>query len=301
MTDGQTKAKVISFINFKGGVGKTSNTVNIAGELAIKGHRVLVIDMDPQANSSIWLMGEDRFLAMYKKNAPKRQTVYHICLAIKKNQKYDIDSAIIKSVGNKDGIAPISLDLLPADYGMVDLEDQLTSVLDMGILQSIICNDNRGQSIIDRYEFVLIDCPPSLSIFARNALRASDFYIIPTIPSFLSRVGMNVLSYKVNKITANNKLNLKLLGIILNLGNPQTDAYKKAVGLIEKDLKKLIGDKIVDSKAEIFKTHIHNLVGITEVAEKNITLAIAIGASYSKPKELYQNVTLNILSHPYIK
>ncbi|WP_040336435.1 ParA family protein [Candidatus Magnetobacterium casense] len=136
-------AKVISFINFKGGVGKTSNTVNIAGELAIRGHRVLVIDMDPQANASVWLMGEDRFFDMYKKGAPPRQTLLRLFLAVKNSKGYNIDKAIITNVYKPETIAPISLDLLPADYGMVDLESRLTPDLHLSILRVILNNQGR--------------------------------------------------------------------------------------------------------------------------------------------------------------
>ncbi|MES0337406.1 MAG: AAA family ATPase [Candidatus Magnetobacterium sp. LHC-1] len=256
MADGQQKAKVISFINFKGGVGKTSNTVNIAGELALRGHRVLVIDMDPQANASVWLMGKDSFLGMYRPGAPQRKTVYYLLSAVKKNATYNINSAITKNAW--DGI---KIDLLPADYYMVDLDEQLTNVLDRGILQTVLYDERKGKSIVERYEFVLIDCPPSLSILARNALIASDFYIIPTVPSFLSRVGMNILSYKIKKIITNCSAKLKLLGIILNLGNPQTEVYQRSVGLIGENLNKLIGNNTVDDKAVIFEPYIHNLIG----------------------------------------
>ncbi|MBF0343753.1 MAG: AAA family ATPase [Nitrospirae bacterium] len=301
MADGQKKAKVISFINFKGGVGKTSNTVNIAGELAHNfGKRVLVIDMDPQANASVWLMGEDRFFDMYRRGAPPRQTVLRLFTAVKNSRRYDIDDAIIKNVYKKDSIAPVNLDLLPAEYGMINLDLRLTSGLALSILKTILHNDGRFPLIRDRYDFILIDCPPSLSILTCNALLVSDFYIVPTIPNYLSRIGLNILSSKIKETVASFKPDLILLGIILNLGNPQAQAYHNAVRMIERDLKHLKEEQIVDNEAKIFKPPIRNLIGIAEAAENNILLFDANGGNYGTPKDLYQKLAQDILSHPYL-
>ncbi|MBF0607948.1 MAG: ParA family protein [Magnetococcales bacterium] len=137
-------AKIISFINFKGGVGKTSNTVNIAGELALRGHRVLVIDMDPQANASVWLMDENSFFNMC--NDKSKKTLLHLFLTGK--SKFDIRHAIIPRVCSKNNVELNNLDLLSSDYRMITLDLQLNNDLMYRLKHNLFAYNTKDKRIL---------------------------------------------------------------------------------------------------------------------------------------------------------
>ncbi len=124
------KAKIISLMNFKGGVSKTASTVNVATELAMTHHkRVLVIDTDPQANSTVWFIGMERFREIAdQKDENRKQTVNTLFKSAiyKGNINYDIERSIRHNVCNREGKRLDGLDLIPAEYEMIDLEGHLT-------------------------------------------------------------------------------------------------------------------------------------------------------------------------------
>ncbi|MBF0343715.1 MAG: ParA family protein [Nitrospirae bacterium] len=291
MADGQQKAKVISFINFKGGVGKTSNTVNIAGELAIRGNRVLVIDTDPQSNSTVWLMGENNFEKLISIAPTARNTVNTLFQSriFPNVYKFDIGNAIR-------GYQWIDrLFLFPAEYDMIDIENHLSVVpFAESILRKVLID------IAYSYEYILIDCPPNLYKVTRNALYVSDYFIIPCIPDYLSKLGLHILVKKIQEFTEVADRELKLLGIILNKGSKNVGVFKDGKAAIEDELKKMIDkktyEKLVDDQATIFKTWITDFAGVSDAVSEVKPLCLLKGRGFNQPKKLYHDLTQEIVA-----
>lgn len=165
--------EIISLINFKGGVAKTSSAVNIAADLAkFEGKKTLLVDLDPQSNASLWLMGVTRF----EQVIDGHNNVYGLFQDyIDGHHAFDFDKARVESVVRKKSYGswhnPIpKLDLLPATYRMIGLEAELMP------------KDNRHKILrqslkhaVQEYDYVIIDCPPNVYSVTRNALFWSDY------------------------------------------------------------------------------------------------------------------------------
>ena len=180
-------AKVISFINLKGGVAKTTTTVGTAECLAAQGHKVLVIDLDPQANATIMLLGETRWKEL-DDNGYTLATLFKD--AFKKEATFDLDKTLQRNFSEVIGVSK-NLELLPASPKMIKQQIALatkageaTTNYPWKILSKVL----RGT--LGNYQYVLIDCPPSLDYVTRNGLFLSTGYVIPTIPDLLSTYGI---------------------------------------------------------------------------------------------------------------
>lgn len=191
---------VISTINLKGGVGKTTTTVALAETFsASMGKRVLVIDLDPQTNATLMLIGEDRWFELNNKE--------HTLARLFKdamdpdNRKFDMDATLQKGVS--DVAAAKTIDLLPSSLDLIDVQDKLASA-PAGKFYSanpIELLWRAVKSRIDNYDLVIVDCPPNLGIITLNGLRISDGYIIPTIPDHLSTYGIPQIVARVNEFS----------------------------------------------------------------------------------------------------
>jgi len=192
---------VLSFINLKGGVGKTTTAVAVAEMLAQEERKqVLLIDLDPQTNATVTLITEDQWAEMDKDGRTIAQ-LFDDRLNPQNVPKFDIEKAIARRVSTiNDGIA--RLDLLPSSIRLIDIQDRIPMIALLGnytvnpleILRVAI------QPVIDRYDYIIIDCPPSLGTVTKNGLRISTGYVIPTIPDIVSTWGIyqiveNVANY----------------------------------------------------------------------------------------------------------
>lgn len=289
------KAKIISFINFKGGVGKTAGTVNIAAELALTHHkRVLVIDTDPQANSTVWLMGLERFKEVVdEKNENIKQTVNTLFKSVlfRGDINYDIEKSIRHNVCNRERKRIDHLDLIPAEYDMISLENYLVNAqFKEHILEKAL------KPILHYYDYIVIDCPPNLYTVTQNALLSSDYYIIPVVPDFLSHMGLSILTGKIKDLILGASLQkLKLLGIIFTLGKEGVNIYEQGTERIKETLSKLKLEKTVDSKATTIEPWVPYYAGVGEAALDCFPLCVHTGANVSRPKKRYHEMAKNIL------
>ena len=211
--------KIISIINQKGGVGKTTTVINLAAGLTIKGKRVLVIDLDPQGNATTGL-------GLYN-NDTSDLTIYSVLNGTRK----------VSEVINKTSIE--NLDLIPSNVDLSGLEietagdtrrafilkEQITSYL----------NDSRGS-----YDYVLIDCPPSLSLLTIMALVASSSLVVPLQTEFFALEGLTQLMKTIDRIKTNLNPELLIKGILLTM----YDKRNKLSSQVEAEAREYFKDKV---------------------------------------------------------
>jgi cellulose biosynthesis protein BcsQ len=220
---------IISTVNMKGGVGKTTLTVNLATSLAKNfNKKVLVLDLDAQISATLSLLAPHEFGKLRK----KRKTLsYLLDLAIKPNPyaKLSIKELISPSIcGLK------NLELLPGDIELYD-EYLVSEMLHQKAVEESKIEEFESvwnkferllihdilKPVIDEYDFVIMDCAPGYNLLTRSAIAASDFYILPARPEPLSLVGIQLLERRIKKLKESHQeeypLNLQLLGIVFIL------------------------------------------------------------------------------------
>ncbi len=212
---------VISIANHKGGVGKTTTTVNLAGGLAKAGYKVLMIDMDPQANATTSL------------GLPKQeQSIYQVLM---------FQDEIAKAV------MPLSsIDIIPSSIHLAGFEKN-SEVGKEFILQESL------STLRTQYDYVLIDCPPSLGALTISALTASDYVVIPLQPEFLSLQGMTEFIKILRTVKTRMNTELELLGVVVT----QFDARK----VLHQDILKHAIDKYGDL---MFESRIRGNISLAE-------------------------------------
>ena len=188
-------AKIISICLQKGGTAKTTTAVNLAANLAYRKKRVLLIDMDPQANTTFYSGVDSKALnnSLYNVLTPDRRYKCDIIDAILHTNYYDI---------------------LPADKDVLDLQLELKTATEL---------KNELKNIGSSYDYIIIDCPPALNIISQNALGASDYIIIPCEPKPFNFTGMVDMSETIAAIKNSVNPRLQVLGILLVKHNRRTN------------------------------------------------------------------------------
>ncbi len=187
----------IAFINLKGGIAKTTTAVATAQMLSgIHRRKVLLIDLDPQTNATVMLVGEDRWRTLNESGSTVAQLFQDA--VDPGSQRFELQTAIQHRVGSVEEASTVSL--LPSSLDLIRLQDNLVN-MPTGPFQARTPNDILYRAMrdeLDAYDFVLIDCPPSLGLITLNGLRFADGYVIPTIPDFMSTYGIFQI---VNRVT----------------------------------------------------------------------------------------------------
>lgn len=232
--------KIISICNQKGGVGKTTTTINLAGSLAHLTKSVLLVDLDPQSNATSGL-GFD-----------------------KESEDENIYSVIIDDVPPENAVRRTSvefLDILPANTNLVGAEVELVNMSDKETkLKKAL------HSIKDSYDYIFIDCPPSLSLLTINALTASDSVLIPIQCEFYAMEGLTQLMKTVHLIRQSLNSGLELEGVLLTMFDARINLSNQVVG----EVRKFFGSKVYKS-----------------VIPRNVRLAEA--PSYGQPVLIYDS------------
>jgi len=210
--------RVIAIANQKGGVGKTTTTINLGAALAELGRKTLLIDLDPQAALSIGFGINSYEL---------EETIYN---ALVEPERISLQSVIHYEIRPNLDVVPSNIDLAAAEMELV------AAIGREYILKEIL------EPVKERYHYILIDCPPSLSLLTINALTASDSVLIPLQCEYLALRGMRMLMEVIEK--AQKKLNpsLKILGILGTMYNARTIHAREII----EEVRSIFGDKVFD-------------------------------------------------------
>lgn len=290
--------KVISFINLKGGVGKTTTAVAIAEFLTYEfNQRVLVVDLDPQTNATILLIDQDT----WKKANENNKTIHQMFFdELNGTKAFDIEEAIIKRTSNIKG-GNNNLHLLPSSINLIDLSDRLSELdknHEINNNSIPILSKYLTQKLINRYDYVLIDCPPNLGLITLNGIYVSDHYVIPVIPDILSTYGIPQMLNKIESSKRklkrlNPSYNLSELGLIINKMIKRSTMHKRTL----EDLRSRQAKPRKDSSyvPKLFESIIYQRDASSNIADFCQTIN-TVKKKYGDNFNDYKNLTLEFMS-----
>jgi chromosome partitioning protein len=252
--------QIVSFMNMKGGVAKTTLTVNVAYALAhVHGKKVLVVDADPQFNASQYLMKEDDYLN-YIQNS-RKATVKDIFVPRRpgpvktvsgsarsrdrRNMSLGTCTATIYDGGQGRG----KLDLIPSALEMIELESSPRGTENR--LSLFLREKAKG------YDYVLVDCPPTISVYTQAAIIASDKYLVPVKPDPLSVIGLPLLEQWLSDYLYRNGQEIEPLGLVFTLVR----------GATPKRMKEVMADTRQERGNAVFGTHLSESTDVAESVE----------------------------------
>jgi len=286
-------AHVLSFINLKGGVGKTTTAVAVAEMLAQEDRKhVLLIDLDPQTNATVTLISEEKWAEMDRDGRTIAQ-LFEDRLNPQAPQRFNIEEAIARRVSTiNDGIA--RLDLLPSSIRLIDLQDRIPMIALSGnftvnpleILRVAL------QPVIDRYDYIIIDCPPSLGTVTKNGLRISTGYIVPTIPDIVSTWGIYQIVDNVARFSQDTDHPIQALGIIATKVQAN-NLHRRVIDDLENRRLGRFGEEGVLPQPPLFTNTIPQTVAVARGADVDADIRTFKG-KYGNAYESLHGVTQEI-------
>lgn len=250
------KAKIICFANQKGGVGKTTSALNLAACLARSGRKILFIDSDPQGNATSGI-------GIKKKNISGN--VYDLLIG-----RLRWDEAAVASNVKGLSVIPSSINLVGAELELVDERDREYK------LKKALSGAE------EQFDYIIIDCPPSLGLLTINALATAKYVVIPVLCEYYSLEGLSQLTATIKQIKRLYNPDIELLGVLINMFDGRLNL---SVAVLE-EIKKYFSDKI-------FKTPIPRSVKISEAPSHG--LAITDYDRNGKGAAAYSSVALEII------
>jgi chromosome partitioning protein len=251
--------RIFAVVNQKGGVGKTTTTVNLAAALAQAGKRVLLVDVDPQGNATMGSGVDKRTLT---------RTVYHALLGLG-------ELAAIRVRSEKGGY-----DLVPANRDLAGAEVELVE---------LPAREARLKTALERvaadYDYILIDCPPSLSLLTVNALAAAQRVLIPMQCEYYALEGLSDLVGTIKRVRANLNPALEIAGLLRTMYDPRNTLSQQ----VSRELEAHFGDKV-------FKTLVPRNVRLAEAPSYGIPAVVWDAAS--KGAQAYLALAGEVLENP---
>lgn len=231
--------KVIAIANQKGGVGKTTTAINLAASLAVLEKKVLIIDADPQANTTSGLN--------FSPDNDEKRTLYEALIG-----EIDITDTLIQTEMERLHMIPSHINLVGAEIELLNFEDRES------VLKRIL------EPIRDNYDYIIIDCSPSLGIITINSLTAADSVMIPVQPEFFALEGLGKLLQTIRLVQSESNPQLQIEGFVVTMFDGRTRVHSQVLSELREHFKDMV-----------FKT----------VIQRNIRLSEA--PSHGKPIILY--------------
>ncbi len=211
--------KVVSVINYKGGVGKTTLTANLGAYAASRGHKVLMIDLDPQTHLTFSFINPEYWQSQY---AAARTLKNYFASILNGTEDLPLSALTIPlKFGNYLGMEGMKLDIISSHLELIDIDIDLAALINATNkeryastrLKAVNYLRRSLYSLREEYDLVLIDCPPSFNISVQNAVTASDYYLIPAKLEYLSMLGISQLTRKIKEYQGEYADHMKTLGI----------------------------------------------------------------------------------------
>lgn len=287
----------IALLNYKGGVGKTSLSVNLCAALAKEGKRVLLVDLDTQSNSSIWLLRLERWNRI---NMSNRDMIYSIFTPGEQTLK----DVLVKDVVRDQKEEPIlpGLDLLPTTFNFIDLENEY--VPDPYHPHFVIFAEQLRE-IEDQYDFIIYDCPPNFLRATQLGAFSANEMLVPANPDALSLIGFTLMVEKLmifHKRSAGFRKRemgppAYVRGIAFNAIKSNVD-INVAVMRMQMRLKQFVRQRFVAPEAKIFKTRIRDAT----IVRRAVSLGIPVNLVQSADTQNgvaadFRNLALEIMAH----
>lgn len=289
-------ARTVAFLNFKGGVGKTAGAVNVGACLArYLEKRVLIVDLDPQCNSSFWLCPqlECRHHTQNGKNSTCQIFMDHV----QGTHLFDFDSAVLTGVPRIQGYPGIAaLDILPADISLIKVEDWIHG--NRFATQFFRFLYKSLSPYFERYDYVLLDCPPNVYSVSKNALFAADCCIVPYMPDFLSLTGFQILAEQVNDF--NNRVSgyrqgrspCEIVGLMINHFRKGTNHATSAIEELRNIMAHLRAEGLIHQSCELLEPYVRTCAAVA--ASTEVSQPVCLSAENSMGCEDFYNLALNM-------
>ena len=225
--------RIIAIANQKGGVGKTTTAINLSACLAEAGKKVLTIDLDPQGNTTSGLE--------VNKNEQEK-TTYELLIG-----QNSIEECLLKEV------LP-GLDVLPSNVNLSGAEIEL-----IGIRQKEFILKKEIDKVRDNYDFVIIDCPPSLNMLTVNAMTTADTVLVPIQCEYYALEGLSQLIHTINLVKQRLNPNLELEGVVFTMYDARTNLSLQVVENVKSNLKKTVYKTIIPRNVRLAEAPSHGM------------------------------------------